>query len=233
MGSRVPARWLPAVIVVSLSAILAGCNDRPTESDAEAAFRDKVASEWGERAQVRSFKKTDGLGYEKNGVKAYELAYTASVDRPAKGATEVTGTVTFVRTEHGWNAADVSGETDEQRQAAQQRERDIAERANVVRARQDIRVLESALALYKLDNFHHPSTEQGLAALVNPPDSEPKPVNYKSGGYIQDLPNDPWGNPYQYANPGTRSEFDLFSFGADGKPDGEGAAEDIGNWNLP
>ena len=64
------------------------------------------------------------------------------------------------------------------------------------------------------------------------PSGEPEPRNWKSGGYIQSLPNDPWGTPYQYLYPGTRAEFDIFSFGADGRVGGEGVAADIGNWNL-
>lgn len=104
--------------------------------------------------------------------------------------------------------------------------------ARIAKARQDIRVLESSLNLYKLDNFYYPSTQQGLEALVTPPSGEPAARNWKSGGYVQSLPKDPWGNDYQYLNPGVRAEFDLFSLGADGRPGGEGAAADIGNWNV-
>lgn len=104
--------------------------------------------------------------------------------------------------------------------------------ARITKAKQDIRVLEAQLNLYKLDNYVYPSTQQGLEALVSKPGGEPEPRNYRSGGYIKTLPRDPWGNPYQYLNPGTRGEFDLFSLGADNQPGGEGAASDIGNWNL-
>lgn len=104
--------------------------------------------------------------------------------------------------------------------------------ARIAKARQDIRVLESSLNLYKLDNFYYPSTQQGLEALVTQPSGEPAARNWKSGGYVQNLPKDPWGNDYQYLNPGVRGEFDLFSLGADGRPGGEGAAADIGNWNV-
>ena len=69
------------------------------------------------------------------------------------------------------------------------------------------------------------------AALVSPPDSEPRPTHYKPGGYMKSVRNDPWGNPYQYVSPGMRSEFDLFSFGSDGQSGGDGAAADIGNWD--
>lgn len=109
---------------------------------------------------------------------------------------------------------------------------DRPDAARVVKAKQDIRVLESALNLYKLDNFNYPSTQQGLQALVTKPSGDPEPKNWKAGGYIKSLPNDPWGNPYQYLQPGTHGEFDIFSLGADNKPGGDGANADIGNWDL-
>lgn len=104
--------------------------------------------------------------------------------------------------------------------------------ARIAKAKQDIRVLESALNLYKLDNFYYPSTQQGLEALVTKPSGEPQPKNYKQGGYIKSLPKDPWGNPYQFLSPGVKSDIDIFTLGADNQPGGEGAAADIGNWNL-
>ena len=104
--------------------------------------------------------------------------------------------------------------------------------ARIAKAKQDIRVLESSLNLYKLDNFYYPSTQQGLDALVTKPSGEPQPKNYKQGGYIKSLPKDPWGNPYQYLSPGVKSDIDIFTLGADNQPGGEGAAADIGNWNL-
>ena len=106
------------------------------------------------------------------------------------------------------------------------------EKARQTKAKQDIRALESALELYKLDNFYYPSTQQGLEALVQRPEGEPAAKNWKQGGYIQKLSKDPWGYQYQYLNPGTKGEYDLFSLGADGKPGGEGQDADIGNWNL-
>jgi len=108
---------------------------------------------------------------------------------------------------------------------------DEPDKARVAKARQDIRALESALQLYRLDNFYYPSTQQGLEALVSKPDGEPPARNWKSGGYISKLPKDPWGQPYQYLHPGVKGEFDLFSLGADGKPGGEGVDTDLGNWN--
>jgi general secretion pathway protein G len=104
--------------------------------------------------------------------------------------------------------------------------------AQLVKARQDIRALESSLQLYKLDNFVYPSTQQGLQALVTPPQGDPPARNWKPGGYIKQLPKDPWGYDYQYLYPGVKGELDIFSLGADGKPGGESEAADLGNWNL-
>lgn len=102
--------------------------------------------------------------------------------------------------------------------------------ARIVAARQDIATLMQALKLYRLDNRRYPSQEQGLAALVKRPEIEPLPDNWKS--YLDKLPPDPWGNPYQYLNPGLHGEIDVFSYGGDGKPGGEGVDADIGSWQL-
>ena len=104
--------------------------------------------------------------------------------------------------------------------------------ARVVAARQDIASLLQALKLYRLDNLRYPTTDQGLAALVTRPSVAPVPPNWKPGGYLERLPRDPWGNPYQYLSPGLRGEVDVFSFGADGVAGGEGFDADIGSWNL-
>lgn len=105
------------------------------------------------------------------------------------------------------------------------------DRAMVEKARADIALLEQALEQYRIDNFNLPNTEDGLGALVQPPRSLARPESYRPGGYIRRLPDDPWGNPYQYANPGQSGPFDVYSFGADGRPGGEGNAADIGNWS--
>jgi general secretion pathway protein G len=109
---------------------------------------------------------------------------------------------------------------------------DRPDTARIVKAKQDIRVLESALNLYRLDNYSYPSTEQGLEALVTQPSGEPPARNWKQGGYVDRLPKDPWGNSYQYLNPGVHGEIDIFTLGADNRPGGEGVNADIGNWNL-
>ena len=106
------------------------------------------------------------------------------------------------------------------------------EEARVLAAKQDIASLMQALKLYRLDNQRYPATEQGLQALVTQPTIAPLPPNWKAGGYVARLPKDPWGNPYRYLNPGEHGELDVFSFGADGVPGGEGNDADIGSWTL-
>lgn len=104
--------------------------------------------------------------------------------------------------------------------------------ARAIAAKQDIASLMQALKLYRLDNQRYPVTEQGLQALVTRPASAPNPPNWKAGGYVERLPKDPWGNPYQFLNPGVNGEIDVFSFGADGVSGGEGNNADIGSWAL-
>jgi general secretion pathway protein G len=99
--------------------------------------------------------------------------------------------------------------------------------ARIVAARADIASITQALKLYRLDNTFYPTTEQGLQALVTQPSSPPIPSNWKHGGYLDGLPKDPWGNDYQFLNPGLRGEIDVFSLGADHKPGGDGINSDI------
>jgi general secretion pathway protein G len=104
--------------------------------------------------------------------------------------------------------------------------------ARVTKARQDIRAYETALNLYRMDNFRYPTTELGLESLVKRP-NDPNIRNWKDGGYIDGLKKDPWGNDYLYLSPGTRGgEYDLYTLGADGQPGGEGPDADIGNWTI-
>jgi general secretion pathway protein G len=103
--------------------------------------------------------------------------------------------------------------------------------ARIVAARQDVATLVAALKLYRLDNQRYPTTDQGLKALTEKPTIEPVPNNWKTGGYLDKLPRDPWGNPYQYLQPGVHGELDVFSFGADGQPGGTGNDADIGSWD--
>jgi len=105
-------------------------------------------------------------------------------------------------------------------------------KAQITKAKSDIQAIEGGLTMYKLDNYKYPSTDLGLSALVQRP-NDPTVRNWRDGGYLKRVSNDPWGNPYQYVFPGTRGqEFDLYSFGADGQEGGEGENADIGNWNL-
>ena len=101
--------------------------------------------------------------------------------------------------------------------------------ARVVAARQDIASISQALKLYKLDNRHYPSSAQGLQALLQRPTVAPLPGNWKP--YLERLPTDPWGTPYQYLNPGLRGEIDVMSLGADGRPGGNDFDADIGSWD--
>ncbi len=105
--------------------------------------------------------------------------------------------------------------------------------ANVAKAKQDIRSFETALNLFRMDNFKYPTTEQGLRALVEQP-NDPTIRNWKRGGYLSGgVRKDPWGNEYQYVNPGSRGgDYDLFTYGADGQEGGEDNNADIGNWNA-
>jgi general secretion pathway protein G len=107
---------------------------------------------------------------------------------------------------------------------------DRPDEARVVAARQDLGALVQALKLYRLDNHRYPTTAQGLQALVVRPTIDPLPPAWHS--YLERLPMDPWGHPYQYLNPGLQSEIDVFSYGADGVAGGEGNDADIGNWML-
>ena len=110
--------------------------------------------------------------------------------------------------------------------------------ARVQKVSADISAIETALSLYQLDNYRYPTPEQGLKALVNPPDLEPLAANWKAGGYLKELPIDPWGKPYLYLFPGDRSSSqgveraDIFSLGADGVSGGSGQDADLGNWST-
>lgn len=104
---------------------------------------------------------------------------------------------------------------------------DRPDQARKIKAKQDIRALEAALNLYKLDNFVYPTTDQGLEALVEKP-SSPEPPNWKEGGYVDRLPKDPWNQDYLYLSPGENGSIDIFSTGADQQP----SDDDIGNWEL-
>lgn len=105
---------------------------------------------------------------------------------------------------------------------------DRADDARATAARTDVNNLMQALKLYRLDNQRYPSAEQGLQALVARPSAGPPPINWKP--YLERLPNDPWGRPYQYLNPGVKGEIDVMSYGADGQPGGEGKNADVGSW---
>ena len=104
--------------------------------------------------------------------------------------------------------------------------------ARAIAAKSDIAAIMQGLRFYRIDNQRYPTTEQGLAALVARPTQAPLPPNWKPNGYLERLPKDPWGHPYQYLQPGLRGEIDVFSFGADGQAGGTGTDADIGSWDL-
>ena len=146
---------------------------------------------------------------------------TLSYARRARGFTliELMVVVTIIGILAALIVPRVVGRTDDARAAA---------------ARQDIAQLMQALKLYRLDNGRYPSNAQGLQALVAKPAQEPVPPNWKPGGYLDSstVRKDPWGNPYQYLNPGLHGEIDVMSFGRDGQPGGDGPDADIGSWSL-
>ncbi|BBP45050.1 type II secretion system protein G [Thiosulfatimonas sediminis] len=107
---------------------------------------------------------------------------------------------------------------------------DRPDEARLVKAKQDIGAIASALQLYKLDNYNYPTTDQGLEALVSQPTDDPQPKNWKK--LLDNLPLDPWGNPYLYLMPGEHGEFDLYTLGADGMDGGEDINATIGNWQA-
>lgn len=109
---------------------------------------------------------------------------------------------------------------------------DRPDQARVARVKSDLAALSSALNLYRLDNFAYPTTEQGLEALAEMPTLAPVPANWSGNGYIDRVPQDPWGRPYQYLSPGVHGPFDIVSFGADGVAGGTGADADLGTWTL-
>jgi len=104
--------------------------------------------------------------------------------------------------------------------------------ARVVAAKQDLATISAALDLYRLDNFTYPTSQQGLAALVSPPTSEPLAPTWKPGGYIKRLPEDPWGRPYLYSLGADGFSFEVLSYGADGQPGGQGFASDLSSKGL-
>jgi general secretion pathway protein G len=105
-----------------------------------------------------------------------------------------------------------------------------SDQARVTAAETQLKTLSQALDMYRLDNSHYPSTQQGLEALVNRPSGTPEPNNWGPESYMNSIPEDPWGNDYQYISPGTEGPYDLYSFGADGQEGGEGNDADISVW---
>lgn len=106
------------------------------------------------------------------------------------------------------------------------------DKALITQAKTDMKSIDTALSLYKMDNFIFPRTEQGLQALVSKSDIAPVPKNFRKDGYLTKLPKDPWGADYIYISPGEHGPYDLYTLGQDGAPGGEGLDADIGNWEA-
>jgi len=107
-----------------------------------------------------------------------------------------------------------------------------ADEARVQKVQADFKAIETALKIYRLDNYVYPTTEQGLEALVAPSPIDPQPRNFKKGGYLAEVPRDPWDRPYLYLSPGENGEVDIYTLGADGLAGGEDQNADIGNWKT-
>jgi len=107
-----------------------------------------------------------------------------------------------------------------------------SDQAKVTVAETQLSNIANALDLYRLDNSHYPSTQQGLEALVSRPTGSPEPKNWNPDGYLKSVPEDPWGAEYQYVSPGTEGPYDLYSYGSDGQPGGDGDAADISVWQT-
>lgn len=110
---------------------------------------------------------------------------------------------------------------------------DSADKSRIQKAKADFKNIQTALQLYKLDNFNYPTTEQGLEALVTKPSQAPVPRSYKKGGYIEQLQQDPWGRPYQYESPAEGHDYNIYTLGADGVSGGEDQNADINVWQQP
>ena len=105
-----------------------------------------------------------------------------------------------------------------------------ADEARIQKVYADFKSIETALKIYRLDNYNYPTTEQGLQALIKPSSLTPLPRNFKKGGYLAEIPMDPWGRPYLYLSPGENSQVDIYTLGADGISGGDDQNADVGNW---
>lgn len=107
-----------------------------------------------------------------------------------------------------------------------------SDQAKVTVAETQLTNISKALDIYRLDNSHYPSTQQGLEALQSKPTGSPEPKNWSPDGYMKSIPDDPWSNEFQYVSPGTEGAYDLYSYGSDGQEGGDGDAADISIWNI-
>ncbi|MBA3581937.1 MAG: type II secretion system major pseudopilin GspG [Gammaproteobacteria bacterium] len=106
------------------------------------------------------------------------------------------------------------------------------DQARLTKAKVDMQTIKQALEQYRLDNYRYPNTDQGIQALVTKPTTGPEAANWNEGGYLEKVPKDPWKNEYLYLQPGEHGDVDIFTYGADVRPGGEGMDADIGSWDL-
>lgn len=227
VGRRLLASVLVCLVLVSCSA------GTPSNEQAEDYFLAQLRAGVNGKSTVIDFEKTDGLKSVKDGVDTYEMEFVAKAELPG-GPWEhdvYRGKITFIRSERGWKPTGVNAASDAETALREKHER---QRGMEARATQGIRVLESALQLYKLDNFTYPTTAQGLRALIEQPTTEPLAKNWKPEGYVKaDQLKDPWGNDYRYESPGKHGEIDIYTYGEDNAPGGyEVLTQDTGNWDL-
>lgn len=221
-------------VLTGVSLLMSCSSGTPSSGDAERYFLEQLRANVNGKGSVTQFEKTDGLKSLKDGVETYELEFLAKAEMPGGLWEQDTyrGKVIFIRTEKGWKPSSINAASDGETAAREKQERRLGMEA---RAKQDIRLIESAVNLYKLENFNYPSNEQGLRALIEEPTTEPLAKNWKPGGYMQLRHlKDPWGNDYRYESPGKHGEIDIYTYGADNAPGGDADVldQDIGNWDL-
>lgn len=211
--------------------VACGGSSSPPADVARDAFQERLHAEINPKAEVRSFEKTDGLRYTRDGVDRYDLEYIADITLPGgqPEADTYRGKVLFLHTEQGWRVDGVNGVSAAQA-AAETAEQE--RRKTLFEARRRINLIEASLNLYKIENSIYPTTEQGLQALATQTKIEPLPKFWKEGGYLRELPLDPWGNPYHYESPGKHGDIDIYTWGADNAPGGDGMNADLSNWQT-
>lgn len=205
-----------AISIVFLS-VSVGCGSGlPSETDAKEDL-ETLLNRGSTVVSITSFTKVDGLRSRHNEIDTYEIQFSAdvSVESDPPQMDQVLGKLTYIRTESGWQASDFHAESRNERKRGEE----------INSAKRVLYEISQALLQYKIDNYEFPSEAQGLNALIEMPVGEPLPINWREGGYLESLSNDPWGNEYIYKP--TNHGFEVISLGADGALGGSGANRDI------